>query len=95
MSKTILVFDFGASSARAMFCKFEDGKLSLEKIHRFPNNPVTEQGHLRWDIDDLFENMKIGISFGVFQGGFDAISIDTWGVDFGLIGKLFPISQHS
>lgn len=87
MSKTILVFDFGASSARAMFCKFEDGKLSLEEIHRFPNNPVTEQGHLRWDIDDLFENMKIGISFGVFQGGFDAISIDTWGVDFGLIGK--------
>lgn len=87
MSKTILVFDFGASSARAMFCKYTDGKLSLEEIHRFPNNPITEDGHLRWDIDELFEQMKTGIGFSVFQGGFDAISIDTWGVDFGLIGK--------
>ncbi len=87
MSKTILVFDFGASSARAMFCKYEDGKFSLEEIHRFPNRPITEGGHLRWDIDELWEQMKIAISFGVFNGGFDAISIDTWGVDFGLIGQ--------
>ncbi|MGN1119981.1 MAG: rhamnulokinase family protein, partial [Oscillospiraceae bacterium] len=87
MAKTILVFDFGASSARAMLCRHEDGKLSLEEIHRFPNTPITEDGHLRWDIDDLFENLKTGIGFGVFSGGFDAISIDTWGVDFGLIGK--------
>lgn len=87
MSKRILVFDFGASSARAMLCKYEDGALSLEEIHRFANNPVTEDGHLRWDIDELWEQMKIGISFGVFNGGFDAVSIDTWGVDFGLIDK--------
>ena len=87
MPKTVLVFDFGASSARAMLCKYENGGFSLEEIHRFPNVPVTENGHLRWDIDELWEQMKIAISFGVFNGGFDAISIDTWGVDFGLIGQ--------
>ena len=87
MSRTILVFDFGASSARAMLCRYNGGRLSLEEIHRFPNNPVTEDGHLRWDFDELWEQMKIGISFGVFNGGFDAISIDTWGVDFGLIDR--------
>ena len=87
MAKTILVFDFGASSARAMFCRYEDGKLSLQEIHRFENRPVTENGHLCWDIDELWEQMKIAISFGVFNGGFDAISIDTWGVDFGLLDK--------
>ena len=87
MSKTILVFDFGASSARAMLCRYDDGKLSLEEIHRFPNTPVTENGHLRWDIDELWEQMKIAISFGVFNGCFDAISIDTWGVDFGLLDR--------
>ena len=87
MSKTVLVFDFGASSARAMFCRCENGGFSLEEIHRFPNIPVTEDGHLRWDIDELWEQMKIAISFGVFNGGFDAISIDTWGVDFGLLGQ--------
>ena len=87
MAKTILVFDFGASSARAMFCKYEEGKISLEEIHRFENKPITENGHLRWDIDELWEQMKIAISFGVFNGGFDAISIDTWGVDFGMLDK--------
>lgn len=87
MAKTILVFDFGASSARAMLCRFDGRRLSLEEIHRFANNPVSEGGHLRWDIDELWEQMKIGISFAVFNGGFDAISIDTWGVDFGLIGR--------
>ncbi len=87
MPKTVLVFDFGASSARAMLCRYENGGISLEEIHRFPNVPVIENGHLRWDIDELWEQMKIAISFGVFNGGFDAISIDTWGVDFGLIGQ--------
>ncbi len=83
----VLVFDLGASSGRAMLCRFEDNKLSLEEVHRFKNTPITENGHLRWDTDDLFEQIKLGISFGVFSGGFDAISIDTWGVDFGLIGR--------
>lgn len=87
MAKTVLVFDFGASSARAMLCKFDNGELSLEEIHRFANKPITENGQMCWDIDELFEQMKIAISFGVFNGGFDAISIDTWGVDFGLIGR--------
>ncbi len=87
MAKTVLVFDFGASSARAMLCRFDGKEITLEEIHRFPNVPVTEDGHLRWDIDELFEQMKIGISFGMFNGGFDAISIDTWGVDFGLTDK--------
>lgn len=87
MPKRVLVFDFGASSARAMLCGYDGEKFTLEEIHRFPNTPVTENGHLRWDFGELFEQMKVGISFGVFNGGFDAISIDTWGVDFGLTGK--------
>ncbi len=87
MSKRVLVFDFGASSARAMLCKYENGSLSLEEIHRFPNNPIIENDRIYWDFDELWEQMKIAISFGVFNGGFDAISIDTWGVDFGLIDK--------
>ncbi len=84
---SVLVFDFGASSGRAMLCGYEDGRLSLREIHRFKNTPITENGHLRWDTDELFEQLKLGISFGVFSGGFDAISIDTWGVDFALIGR--------
>ena len=32
-----LAFDFGASSGRMVLCKLEDGKLTLEELHRFPN----------------------------------------------------------
>ena len=87
MPKTVLVFDFGTSSARAILCRRENGGFTMEEIHRFPNVPVNEDGHLRWDIDELWEQMRIALSFGVFNGGFDAISIDAWGYDFGLIGQ--------
>lgn len=87
MPKTVLVFDLGVTIARALLCRCDDGDFTLEEIHRFPNVPMTEDGHLRWDIDELWEQMKIAISFGVFNGGFDAISIDAWGGDFGLIGQ--------
>ena len=40
-----------------------------------------------WDILRLFFEIKAGISKAVNMGGFDAIGIDTWGVDFGLIDK--------
>ena len=58
MSKTVLVFDFGASSARAMLCRVRDGGFELEEIHRFPNVPVTENGHLRWDIDEQLRRVQ-------------------------------------
>ena len=35
----------------------------------------------------LFFEIKQGITKAVHQGGFDAIGIDTWGVDFGLLDK--------
>lgn len=94
MSKRILVFDFGASSARAMLCSYENGALSLEEIHRFANTPVMETGHLRWNIDELFTQMKTGMSIGVFNGGYDAVSIDTWGVDFGLLDRNGELSEN-
>lgn len=87
MPGRVLVFDFGISDAGAMLCGYDGGKITLEEIHRFPNTPVTEDGHLRWDIDELFEQIKVGISFGVFNGGFDAISVSAWGYDFGLTDR--------
>ena len=36
----ILAFDFGASSGRAMIAQFVDGRITMEEIHRFTNDPV-------------------------------------------------------
>lgn len=84
--KRVLAFDFGASSGRAMLGKFDGEKITLEEIHRFENNPVKLGNTLYWDVYRLFYEVKQGISKAALAGGFDSIGVDTWGVDFGLIG---------
>ncbi|MCQ2449501.1 MAG: rhamnulokinase [Clostridia bacterium] len=85
--KRILSFDFGASSGRAMLAVLKDGKIEMEEIHRFSNDTVIAHGTMYWDVLRLFFEIKTGITKAVNQGGFDAIGIDTWGVDFGLLNK--------
>lgn len=87
MAKKILAFDFGASSGRAMLASFDGKTISMEEIHRFSNDPVKLNGVFYWDILRLMFEIKQGIVKAVHKGGFDAIGIDTWGVDFGLLDK--------
>lgn len=84
--KRVLAFDLGASSGRAMLGVFDGEKITLEEIHRFENNPIKIGGTLYWDVYRLFYEIKQGISKAALAGGFDSIGVDTWGVDFGLIG---------
>ena len=95
--KKVLAFDFGASSGRAMLSTLEDGKIVMKEIHRFSNDPVVVRGSMYWDVLRLFFEIKSGITKAVNEGGFDAISIDTWGVDFGLLdrnGRLLANPYH-
>ena len=89
MEKKFLAFDFGASSGRAILGRLENGKLTMEEIHRFSNDPVEICGHYHWDIFRLFFEIKQGLIkyANMGYGKLDGIGIDTWGVDFGLLGK--------
>ncbi len=84
-----LAFDFGASSGRAMLAKFDGEKIVLEEKHRFSNDPVSVNGALYWDVLRLFHEIKQGILKCANSGDrdIDAIGVDTWGVDFGLLDK--------
>ncbi|MBE6778807.1 MAG: rhamnulokinase, partial [Ruminococcaceae bacterium] len=87
MSNRVLAFDFGASSGRAILATFDGERIHMEEIHRFSNDPVNVCGVFHWDVLRLFHEIKQGITKAVHAGGFDAIGIDTWGVDFGLIDR--------
>lgn len=87
MTKRVLAFDFGASSGRAIIGTFQNGKIELEEVHRFSNDPVQLGDTLYWDVLRLFHEIKQGLIKAKLAGGFDAIGIDTWGVDFGLLDK--------
>ncbi|MBQ9949868.1 MAG: rhamnulokinase [Clostridia bacterium] len=82
--KRVLAIDIGASGGRAMIGTLRDGKIDMEEIHRFPNEPVTVLGHTYWDILSLFREVKIAIKKA---GDIDSVGIDTWGVDYGMIDK--------
>lgn len=91
MPKTskFLAFDFGAESGRALLGILEDGKLRLDEIHRFPNGPVATLGHIHWDVLRLFADIKQGLRLALQHTGgeLDGIGVDTWGVDFALVGE--------
>lgn len=83
-----LAFDLGAESGRAMLGSLSAGKLALEELHRFPNNPVRVPGALYWDTLRLWHEIQHGIDVAARERklSLDGIGIDTWGVDFGLLG---------
>jgi rhamnulokinase len=79
-----LAFDLGAESGRAMLASLRSGKLELREIHRFPNTPLHESDSLRWDIRGLWAEIQRGLAMA--PPGLQGIGVDTWGVDFGLLG---------
>ena len=83
-----LAIDIGASSGRHILGHAEDGKIILEEIYRFPNGAEMKNGHLCWDADALFSEILAGLKACKAAGKIPAtMGIDTWAVDFVLIGK--------
>ena len=88
MTSNYLALDLGAESGRGLLGRFDGQYLALEEAHRFPNGPVQMLDTLYWDLPRLFEEIKIALGRAASRGnGLDGVGIDTWGVDFGLIGK--------
>ncbi|MFA9376460.1 MAG: rhamnulokinase family protein [Lachnotalea sp.] len=83
-----LAFDFGASSGRLILSKFDGGKIELEEIHRFTNEPVRTGKNFYWDTFRLYHELKSGLKKAAAKKvNITSMAIDTWGVDYGLIDK--------
>jgi len=75
--------DLGATSGRVMVGTVGRGVLALEEVHRFSNGPVAAtDGSLHWDIARLHREVLAGLRAA---GPVDAIGIDAWAVDYGLL----------
>ena len=86
--KYYLAIDIGASSGRHIVGWMADGALKTEEVYRFWNGMDTVDGHLVWDTDRLFSEVKTGIAeaFKRFPA-IASLSIDTWGVDYVLLDE--------
>jgi rhamnulokinase len=86
--KNLLAFDLGAESGRAILGSFDGSRLTLRVLHRFPNGPVRTLDTLHWDVLYLYSEILNGLRRAAAEAGrLDAIGIDTWGVDFALLGR--------
>ena len=84
--KKHLAIDLGASSGRGILGTVENGKLSLQEIHRFSNDPVETDSGFFWDtLRLLFEIKNAILKCSLEHGGADTVGIDTWGVDYAYI----------
>ncbi|HXA63670.1 MAG TPA: rhamnulokinase family protein [Bryobacteraceae bacterium] len=83
-----LAIDLGAESGRAMLGSLESGRLALEELHRFANTPVRLPTGLYWDTLRLFHEIRhsLAICGRERKIKLDGIGVDTWGVDFALLG---------
>ncbi len=89
MSNTYyLAVDIGASSGRHILGHLEDGKMVLEEIYRFDNGMKPKNGHLCWDADGLFGEIKAGMKRCKELGKIPvSMGVDTWAVDYVLLDK--------
>ena len=87
-SSNYLAFDLGAESGRALLGHYESGRLSVEELHRFPNDSVTTHGELHWDVQRLWHEMQKALALVAPRAiPLDGIGVDTWGLDYALLGE--------
>jgi rhamnulokinase len=86
--KAFLAVDIGASSGRHVLGRFDGSQLRLEEVFRFENGPVETDGRLYWNFLGQWANVREGLraAAGASHGNITSVGVDTWGVDFGLIG---------
>jgi len=90
MTQAVFVaVDLGAESGRVLAGRLQDGRLTLEEVHRFPNGPVRVGEHIYWDVLRLWSEIKQGLTLAVhrFQKQVVSIGVDTWGVDYALLDR--------
>jgi rhamnulokinase len=85
-----LAVDLGAGSGRVFLTGAAPGELLLEEVRRFHYPPRRQLGHLRWDLAQIFGEIKAGLRAAgerarQLKRPIHSVGVDSWGVDYGLI----------
>ncbi len=87
-----VAFDLGAESGRAMLGVLDGDHLDLQAIHRFANQPQQLPSGYHWNVQSLWANVVEGLGHCAAAARqqnvtLTSVGVDTWGVDFALIGR--------
>ncbi len=87
--RVYLAIDLGASSGRHVAGAFDGRALRLTETYRFENGPTPVAGRLYWDLLAQWNHVRHGLRAAreAGLGEIASVGVDTWGVDFGLLGR--------
>jgi len=87
--RVYLAVDLGAESGRVMAAVFDGGKITLEEMARFRTGGLLLPDGWHWDLLRIYADIRTGIAKAVAEHGDDvvSVSVDTWGVDYGLLDE--------
>jgi len=85
----LVAVDLGASSGRVFLGAYAGDRLEISQVHRFSHAARVVDNRLRWDAAQIFAEILIGLQRAalVADGAIEAISVDGWGVDYGLLDR--------
>ena len=78
--------DLGASNGRVIVGQVGRGELHIDDVRRFANDPMHRPDGLHWDIDGLYREVLAGLRTAVAGGDIASAGIDSWAIDYGLLG---------
>lgn len=84
MTTRAIAIDLGAESCRVSLAEWDGQAARLHLVHRFPNGPVERNGHLRWNLEALWQGIEQGLHHAAeaASGTIDSIGVDGWAVDY-------------
>src|SRR5215213_6663288 len=97
----VAAIDLGASSGRVVLGHVGPGRLAIEPVGRFPNEPVRLPDGLHWNLLELYsralEGLRAAAREAASRGGrLASAAVDSWAVDYGLLrgGRLLGVPFH-
>ena len=88
-NESYLAVDLGASSGRVLAGHFDGEQLKFDEISRFGNGPVRVGKSRYWDLLALWSSILGSLREAAQRSSasYRSLGVDTWGVDFGLLGR--------
>jgi rhamnulokinase len=85
-----IAVDLGAGSGRVFLSGMSPSEFLLEEAHRFAYEPITVDGHLRWDGSRIWNDVQSGLANAAkrareLRRPVSSVGVDSWGTDYGLI----------
>lgn len=82
-----VAIDLGATSGRVVLGEYAGNGIEMTEVHRFPNEIIKVHGRSHWDLWGLWREILVGLRKAASTGEkIDSVGVDTWGVDFVLLG---------